>query len=69
VPHIRTLGSIGVANLRGHLHGVVDLAGFLGVKAASRCASSRAWSPSTPRSTSTARCWSTACRACAANSN
>jgi twitching motility protein PilI len=23
----------GVANLRGHLHGVVDLAGFLGVKA------------------------------------
>ncbi len=25
---------MGVANLRGHLHGVVDLAGFLGVKAA-----------------------------------
>jgi twitching motility protein PilI len=25
---------IGVANLRGHLHGVVDLAGFLGVKIA-----------------------------------
>jgi twitching motility protein PilI len=25
---------LGVANLRGHLHGVVDLAGFLGVKAA-----------------------------------
>jgi twitching motility protein PilI len=24
---------LGVANLRGHLHGVVDLAGFLGVKA------------------------------------
>jgi twitching motility protein PilI len=24
---------MGVANLRGHLHGVVDLAGFLGVKA------------------------------------
>ena len=23
---------IGVANLRGHLHGVVDLAGFLGIK-------------------------------------
>src|SRR3954468_6294029 len=23
---------LGVANLRGHLHGVVDLAGFLGVK-------------------------------------
>src|ERR1700712_2030118 len=23
---------MGVANLRGHLHGVVDLAGFLGVK-------------------------------------
>lgn len=23
---------VGVANLRGHLHGVVDLAGFLGVK-------------------------------------
>jgi twitching motility protein PilI len=31
VPH--TLGwFLGVANLRGHLHGVVDLAGFLGVK-------------------------------------
>src|SRR6195952_5713803 len=25
---------LGVANLRGHLHGVVDLAGFLGLKAA-----------------------------------
>ncbi|CAG1016049.1 hypothetical protein BURC_01147 [Burkholderiaceae bacterium] len=25
---------MGVANLRGHLHGVVDLAGFLGVKTA-----------------------------------
>ena len=25
---------LGVANLRGHLHGVVDLAGFLGVKVA-----------------------------------
>ena len=25
---------LGVANLRGHLHGVVDLAGFLGVKGA-----------------------------------
>ena len=25
---------MGVANLRGHLHGVVDLAGFLGIKAA-----------------------------------
>jgi twitching motility protein PilI len=25
---------LGVANLRGHLHGVVDLAGFLGVKRA-----------------------------------
>ena len=25
---------LGVANLRGHLHGVVDLAGFLGVKTA-----------------------------------
>src|SRR3954466_8341108 len=25
---------LGVANLRGHLHGVVDLAGFLGVKSA-----------------------------------
>ncbi len=25
---------VGVANLRGHLHGVVDLAGFLGVKSA-----------------------------------
>ena len=58
---------LGVANLRGHLHGVVDLAGFLGVKRhASRCATSRAWWRSTPRSTSTARCWSTACRACAA---
>jgi twitching motility protein PilI len=27
---------MGVANLRGHLHGVVDLAGFLGVKAPDR---------------------------------
>ncbi len=27
---------LGVANLRGHLHGVVDLAGFLGVKAPDR---------------------------------
>lgn len=27
---------LGVANLRGHLHGVVDLAGFLGAKAAAR---------------------------------
>ena len=27
---------LGVANLRGHLHGVVDLAGFLGVKTASQ---------------------------------
>lgn len=25
---------LGVANLRGHLHGVVDLAGFLGIRAA-----------------------------------
>ena len=25
---------LGVANLRGHLHGVVDLAGFLGIKSA-----------------------------------
>jgi twitching motility protein PilI len=25
---------LGVSNLRGHLHGVVDLAGFLGVKTA-----------------------------------
>ena len=25
---------LGVANLRGHMHGVVDLAGFLGVKSA-----------------------------------
>jgi twitching motility protein PilI len=25
---------VGVANLRGHLHGVVDLAGFLGIKVA-----------------------------------
>ena len=25
---------VGVANLRGHLHGVVDLAGFLGIKSA-----------------------------------
>ena len=29
---IFALAPIGVANLRGHLHGVVDLAGFLGVK-------------------------------------
>jgi twitching motility protein PilI len=32
VPHSRRW-FLGVANLRGHLHGVVDLAGFLGVKA------------------------------------
>jgi twitching motility protein PilI len=32
VPHAHAW-FLGVANLRGHLHGVVDLAGFLGVKA------------------------------------
>ena len=32
VPHANRW-FLGVANLRGHLHGVVDLAGFLGVKA------------------------------------
>jgi twitching motility protein PilI len=31
VPHTQGW-FVGVANLRGHLHGVVDLAGFLGVK-------------------------------------
>jgi twitching motility protein PilI len=31
VPHSRQW-FLGVSNLRGHLHGVVDLAGFLGVK-------------------------------------
>jgi twitching motility protein PilI len=31
VPHSHSW-FMGVANLRGHLHGVVDLAGFLGVK-------------------------------------
>src|SRR5437763_14237026 len=33
VPHTHRW-CLGVANLRGHLHGVVDLAGFLGVKTA-----------------------------------
>lgn len=33
VPHTHRW-FLGVANLRGHLHGVVDLASFLGVKAA-----------------------------------
>ena len=33
VPHTHTW-FLGVSNLRGHLHGVVDLAGFLGVKSA-----------------------------------
>ncbi len=33
VPHAHRW-FLGVANLRGHLHGVVDLAAFLGVKAA-----------------------------------
>jgi len=33
VPHSQRW-FLGVANLRGHLHGVVDLAGFLGVKGA-----------------------------------
>lgn len=32
VPHAHDW-FLGVSNLRGHLHGVVDLAGFLGVKA------------------------------------
>ena len=32
VPHSHAW-FLGVSNLRGHLHGVVDLAGFLGVKA------------------------------------
>jgi twitching motility protein PilI len=31
VPHAHAW-FLGVANLRGHLHGVVDLAGFLGIK-------------------------------------
>src|SRR6478672_9138519 len=31
VPHSHAW-FLGVANLRGHLHGIVDLAGFLGVK-------------------------------------
>lgn len=31
VPHAHAW-FLGVANLRGHLHGIVDLAGFLGVK-------------------------------------
>jgi twitching motility protein PilI len=35
---------LGVANLRGHLHGVVDLASFLGVKRASLRGTRRAWS-------------------------
>jgi twitching motility protein PilI len=34
VPHT-SKWFMGVANLRGHLHGVVDLAGFLGLKSAS----------------------------------
>ena len=33
VPHTHRW-FMGVANLRGHLHGVVDLAGFLGIKTA-----------------------------------
>lgn len=33
VPHTNRW-FLGVANLRGHLHGVVDLAGFLGLKSA-----------------------------------
>jgi twitching motility protein PilI len=33
VPHTHRW-FLGVSNLRGHLHGVVDLAGFLGVKSA-----------------------------------
>lgn len=33
VPHTHPW-FLGVSNLRGHLHGVVDLAGFLGLKAA-----------------------------------
>ena len=33
VPHTHRW-FMGVANLRGHLHGVVDLAGFLGIKMA-----------------------------------
>ena len=32
---------LGVANLRGHLHGVVDLAEFLGVKASAGASASR----------------------------
>lgn len=35
VPHAQPW-FLGVANLRGHLHGVVDLAGFLGLKAPDR---------------------------------
>ena len=51
---------LGVANLRGHLYGVVDLAGFLGQPRPSRRPRPRrrrGWSASTSRSTSTACCW------------
>src|SRR5258707_3769879 len=41
VPHTHRW-FLGVANLRGHLHGVVDLAGFLGVKAAHAAAPTQA---------------------------
>lgn len=37
VPHTQRW-FLGVANLRGHLHGVVDLAGFLGLKSATPAA-------------------------------
>ena len=40
VPHSQPW-FMGVANLRGHLHGVVDLSGFLGIKVASRGEASR----------------------------
>ena len=68
----RSPGSLGVANLRGGLHGVVDLAAFLGMQAQRGRRGARAGSPgraSTRRWARTAHCWSTAWPACAAPGN
>jgi chemotaxis signal transduction protein len=70
VPHTRPW-FLGVANLRGGLHGVVDLGGFLGLRQRP-LALDDAWATrpgcwhSTPASAATARCWSTAWPACVA---
>jgi twitching motility protein PilI len=67
VPHTQPW-FMGVANLRGGLHGVVDLAPFWACASrwpATPCANRPGCWPSTPPWVRTARCWWTAWPACA----